>query len=178
MGRIGSLPSVPNEFLDDVVATSWSITTDAGIALDSGHGDPSAEAVLRELKWDAPSGHFVRFVTTTSPETPFSSLPDLLLETSAQVVVIVDESHRPLGIVTPAHVLRAVRDQPTEELAKLSALDVATSGGALLPETTSLRIAARRLREEDREFMPVVAEGGTLVGIITANDLLIAIGGV
>lgn len=164
MGRIGSLPSVPEELLADVQATSWWLgDTWPGVSPESGEGD---EACARTL---------ARRPVTLRPDAALTRVARELEDTS--LVVVVDEMERPLGVLTPAHVLRAVGRLSRDELANAKALDATTSGGAFIPESCSLAVAARMLADDDRAFGVVVDADGRLVGTLSASSLLRALEG-
>ena len=58
------------------------------------------------------------------------------------------------------------------DLNEARAIDVATSGGAMLPDTTPVAMAVRLLAEQDRDFCVVIGGGGRAVGIVLAADIL------
>jgi CBS domain-containing protein len=70
-------------------------------------GGVPANAVRRYLTADVP---------TVGPEAPLSVLARTLIETHAHSLIVVDQEHRPLGIVTGTDVLAALThsDEPLE----------------------------------------------------------------
>ncbi|MBK8999965.1 MAG: CBS domain-containing protein [Myxococcales bacterium] len=164
MGRIGSMPSVPDQFRGEVQATSWWLgDTWPGV---SPHPDEAGTAE---------AGALARRPPVARADAPLDLIARELGDPAATVVVVVDDDDRPLGVVTAAHVLRCVRRRSRAELARATALDAATSGGAFIPATTSLKIAARMLTNDERPLGVVIDEGGRLIGVLTATAMLRAL---
>jgi len=196
MTRSATLPTFlddDDDERDETVSSSWSIPAegrprefsvrcpecDAELFVSRRTPSTPPESGVRPLSfevcWEAPVEKAVRYATSVAENTPLSALPELFLRTMARVLVIVDERRRPLGVVSPSHVLRAVGDRPKEELDGITALDISTSGGALLPERSTLRTAAKRLSVEDREYIVVITEDGRLAGLLTPSDVIAAL---
>ena len=196
MARIGSMPSVPDEFVGEVVATNWTFANthrDRAVVLCvespgqfsvecTGCGESMmvdvVETALRAgsskvERADAPVSSILRFVTCVSATTPLAAVAQLLAIPGRRLVAVVDAERQPLGVITPAHVLNAAKDRSRAELSVLSALDVATSGGSLLPRGTVIRVAAELLSRDDRDFALVVDPSGKLEGVVLAVDFLI-----
>ena len=191
MARIGRLPSVPDEFLEDVLSTSWSVPTEPDVSISppvSVRGQPlvrfaaDCPSCERKLVFDVPPDRrpeldrsvkrSMRRAAVTDANTPLWQVPELLLQNEARCLVVVDELRRPLGILTPTHVMRAVRTTPSADLSGWVALDAATSGGGYFPERTSLRKAMLQLAQEDRDLAVVIDVEGRVAGILTATDVL------
>ena len=192
MARPNSLPTFPDPFDDDTSSDwydedlpgsrSFSVRCpecDAELFVNripqSAPPESGVRSLSYEVCWEAPVEKAVRYATSVAENTPLSALPELFLRTTARVLVIVDERRRPLGVVTPIHVLRAVGEHTGHDLNAISALDISTSGGALLPERSTLRTAARRLSTEDREYIVVITDEGRLAGLITPSDVIAAL---
>lgn len=197
MARIGSMPSVPDEYVEDVAATTWSIANthrDRAVVLcveSSGQYSLQCpccresmlvdvvESALRAgargaqvAGDDAPVRSILRFVTCVSATTPLAAAAALLASPGRRLVAVIDAERNPLGVVTPAHVLGAVKDRSLAELSALSALDVATSGGSLLPASTKIRVAAALFARDERDFALVVDSAGKVEGVVLATDFL------
>jgi IMP dehydrogenase len=106
----------------------------------------------------------VRYDTALSvkPEATLRDVLGLIRKRSHDMVIVVDDQHRPLGIVTHAD-LRD-RDQYT------AAHQVMSRRLAALPIGTSNRDAFLFMERERVKAVPVVDDGGRLAGIITRDD--------
>lgn len=193
MGRIGTLPSVPEELVGEVLATSWSIADtnrDPTLVVRARPGQlatacPSCRGrllidVVGELgeatppnpRMLRPPSAAIRYATSVAEKTPLFVAAELLTWAPRRTLVVVDSEQRPLGVVTAAHVLSTVKGRSAQELAEVTVLDAATSGGPLLPNSSTLEAAARLLVREDRDFLIVVDEAGKLMGALLSTDIL------
>lgn len=192
MARIGSLPSVPEEFRGDVVSTSWSLANtnrDPKLVVRAEPAElatqcPSChnrllinvvgtnEAARQQKALDARVGSAMRHATQIADDAPLSTAAELLTASSRRVIVVVDPRHRPVGVLTSTQVLAAVKSYPRDQLSTVSALQVATSSGPLLPAHLRLDAALRVLAREDREFVLVVDSAGVLMGVLLPTDVL------
>ena len=86
-------------------------------------------------------------------------------------VVIVSDDNKPLGILTPAHVLRMVSERPPEELEQVRLRDMATTNGPLLAQNTPVCDAAERFAAKGCDSLVVVNPDGELAGVLMARDL-------
>jgi CBS-domain-containing membrane protein len=170
-----SMPTWPDELRSSAARESWSI--------DSNPPAPAVAQLLERLRspgvsselLDQPVAAIMRHPTCLPGGASLARGLERLITEASPVVVAVDERGRPLGIVTPAHVLRCVQATERERLSALTVLDAATSGGAFLTERSTLRSAARRFATEGHELFVVVAPDGTTVGVVLASDVLHAV---
>jgi len=197
MGRIGSMPSVPDDLVHDVASTSWSLAKtgrDHSIAIDGATpGQFSAECPACTAKllvnvtgglsmaaptgsehqrWQMPVSRVLRYATQIAPETSLRVAAELLSWPARRVLVVVDTEARPLGVLSSVHLVEAMAGPLRADLDRARAIDVATSGGPLMPEKTTLASAARWLVRDDRDYALVVEAGGKLSGLLLAADLL------
>lgn len=87
-----------------------------------------------------------------------------LLPKRAHGAVVVAEAGRPVGVVTEADCKGVDRFTSLSEVMSRDLL--------LLPEQTDPRSAFDRLSQANRRLAPVVAEDGTLVGLLTRKNAL------
>jgi CBS-domain-containing membrane protein len=187
MGRIESMPTVP-ELVTDVLTSHFSVVhRDTLPELEPRLLQVSHDATLARCpacdQWlaiempaeprslDTPVVELLRLATTVAAETPLQRVVELLVAGSARIIVVVDETYQPLGVVTAKHVLAAVQRHHVLEVSSLTAIDAATSGGAFLPARSTLQAALRRFAEDDRDFLVSVDEHGKLSGVLMACDL-------
>ncbi len=104
---------------------------------------------------------------TISPDLPISGAMDLIEVHGTGGLVVVDDDRRPVGMVTRRDLL--LRDDLTQPVSSVMSprerLVVAPSG---IDEDD----AARLLRDERIEKLPLVDDEGRLAGLITMRDLL------
>jgi CBS domain-containing protein len=86
-------------------------------------------------------------------------------------LVVVDPEGRPLGMLTDRdvvmRVLRRRRDPDGTTLGSVLHAEVST-----VREAAPLEVGIRRMRADGLRRLPVVDEGGRLVGILAADDVL------
>jgi CBS-domain-containing membrane protein len=148
-----ALSSSPEDFLEDVLITGEGV-----------------DALL-----DAPAEIVMRYPNCVNEDTPLEGIPELFLNSTARALVVVDERQRPRGIVTPAHLLRAAKFSSKETLHGATVRDVATSCSSL-PDSASLRAAAHFFVSQDKNYLVIVNDQGSVVGMLTAADVLNAVG--
>jgi CBS domain-containing protein len=127
-------------------------------------------------------------VVTVGPATPFKEVVARLAEHRVSAAPVVDEAGRVLGIVSEADLLlKEEFPDPDQDIplvwTKRRRLERAKATGstardlmtvalvAISPDATVAQ-AARRLHRAQIKRLPVIGEGGRLVGIISRGDLL------
>ncbi|MEU7607707.1 CBS domain-containing protein, partial [Streptomyces sp. NPDC041003] len=98
--------------------------------------------------------------------TPFKEIARLLKEFDISAVPVVDESERPVGVVSEADLLRE-RGSGTN-----TAADLMTSPAVTARTEWSVVRAARVMRGRQVKRLPVVDAAGRLIGILSRSDLL------
>ena len=96
------------------------------------------------------------------PEATLRDVQGIIRKRAHGMVLVVDESHRPLGVITPAD-LRG-RDQYS------TAASVMSSRVVTSPRTISNRDAFLLMEQERVKATPVVDEDGVLIGLLTRED--------
>jgi len=114
----------------------------------------------------------MRPATFVAESVPLSEISELFVTTGARLVVVVSPDQKPLGVVTPTHVLRALKRHADRKIDELHALEAATSGGAMLPDSTPLSVAVKLLTDQDRDFCVILGNDGRAVGVVVATDVL------
>ena len=127
-------------------------------------------------------------VVTVGPATPFKELVARLAEHRVSAVPVVDDAGRVLGVVSEADLLlkeefpdpdadvplfwtkrrRAEHDKAAAAVAR-DLMTVALV--SITPDATAAE-AARRMHTANIKRLPVLGEGGRLVGIVSRSDLL------
>ena len=107
-------------------------------------------------------------VVSVRSDLRVDALRSLLLERQIGGVPVVDTQGRPIGMVTKSDLLRGrvPRDDPQ------TVADVMTAVPLAVSEQTTLSQAAAHMAFEGLHRLPVVAEDGHIVGILSAIDIL------
>jgi CBS domain-containing protein len=85
--------------------------------------------------------------------------------------VIVEEDHRPLGIVTDRDLVVHVFE-PRRESREMTAADIMTETLATVEADTGLFEATAIMREHSVRRLPVVDDSGLVAGILTLDDVV------
>ncbi len=135
-----------------------------------------------------------REVVTAEPGTPIRQVVELVLGKTYRAVPVTDDGH-PVGIITNTDLverggldtrvdlLRMLdRPQVHEALDRLSAQgrtagEVMTPSPVTVTASTTLPVAAEMMARRRLKRLPVVDDGGKLVGIVSRLDLLRAAAG-
>jgi CBS domain-containing protein len=125
-------------------------------------------------------------VVTVGPATPFKELVARLAEHKVSAVPVVDDAGLVLGVVSEADLLlkeehpdadvplfwtkrrRAEHDKAAGAVAR----DLMTVAVVSITPDATVAEAARRMHTAQVKRLPVLGEGGRLVGIISRSDLL------
>ncbi|MFF4794646.1 CBS domain-containing protein [Streptomyces sp. NPDC001276] len=128
-----------------------------------------------------------RGVVRVRRDTPFKQVARVLADNEVTAVPVVDELDRPVGVVSEADLLRTVAGHPDPAgLLPGTRAEDARHGGSAAGTAEALMTApavcarpewtvveAARLMDGHRvKRLPVVDEGGTLVGVVSRGDLL------
>jgi CBS domain-containing protein len=116
-------------------------------------------------------------VVTVGPDAGFKACVDLLRIHSISALPVVDEKERLLGIVSEADLLRKEERAPSrlhkDRKAKArTAVEAMTSPAWSVSPSASLAEAARLMHGKKIKRLPVVGQGGRLLGIVSRADLL------
>jgi CBS domain-containing protein len=130
-----------------------------------------------------------RDVVAVEPGTTLKEVASLLLEHRISGLPVIDAERRVLGVVSEADILVKERGADRElprvlgwllggGAAAEERIEARTAGEAMsLPaittgERTAVHEAARLMTEHGIKRLPVVGDGGALVGIVTRRDLV------
>ena len=185
MARLSTLPTIPDdEAMQEVLVLAWSLGAGEPIAEpdDLSRGNPDLAARPSRATLPEP-----RREVLSIRETPLDELvrpPHVVLEcttlsTTAELfasgiegpVVVVTIDYEPVGVVTPADVLRVTKEHRFHDLALASVLDGAVPCGPLLHIGASPQQAAEHFMARDCAVLVTVDDEGKLVGLLHARDL-------
>jgi CBS domain-containing protein len=89
--------------------------------------------------------------------------------------LVVTREGRPVGIVTDRDLaLRVVAEGRDPESTRID--DVVTFDPVMLRESDTVETASRSMQEHGVRRLPIVDDEGRVTGIVTADDLLVALG--
>jgi CBS domain-containing protein len=127
-------------------------------------------------------------VVTVGPATPFKEIVARLAEHRVSAAPVVDEVGRVLGVVSEADLLlKEEFPDPDQDIplfwtkrrrlerdkaAGSTARDLMTVALVSISPDATVAEAARRMHRAQIKRLPVIGEGGRLVGIISRGDLL------
>lgn len=111
---------------------------------------------------------------TVPTGAPLSDVARLMRDEHIGAVIVMESSRgraRVAGMITDRDIVRA-QLQRTADLSRLSAGEVMTRNPLLIGEEESVDGAIAQLRARGIRRAPVIALDGTLVGLISVDDLL------
>lgn len=111
---------------------------------------------------------------TVSTGAPMSDVACMMRDEHVGAVIVTESDGgrcRVAGIITDRDIVRAQLER-TADLSQLSAATVMTLDPLVIGEEESADSAIAHLRARGVRRAPVVAKDGTLVGLISADDLL------
>lgn len=111
---------------------------------------------------------------TVSTGAPISDAARMMRDQHVGALIVTEcdrEQSRVAGIITDRDIVRAQLEQ-TADLSRLSAGEIMTRKPLVISEEESVGGAIAHLRARGVRRAPVVALDGTLIGLISADDLL------
>lgn len=115
-----------------------------------------------------------RAVVSITRSAPLIEVAQLMCEHHVGAVVVVNsqgDSAAPIGILTDRDVVRAQLER-VADLSRVQAGDVMTRNPLVVWEDESAGNAIRHMRARGVRRAPVISAGGTLVGLVSTDDLL------
>ena len=112
-------------------------------------------------------------VVTANRDSAVGDIAEQLKSENVGAVVIADEE-KPVGIVTDRDIVVAFTEH--DDLRSLTADDVMTEDPATLEADEEGIEISRAIGERGVRRLPVVGDDGTVVGIVTLDDLVATIG--
>jgi CBS domain-containing protein len=110
---------------------------------------------------------------TVNPEESLDLVANLMVWHRIRHVMVEDEEHRLLGLVSHRHLLRLVgRELPKQEGQTAPVASVMVEDPITVQPDTPTVQAIRTLREERISCLPVVSGEGRLVGVVTEDDFM------
>lgn len=106
---------------------------------------------------------------TAAPETTVADAASAMRTRDADIVVVVDE-HRPLGLLTPETIGRAV--VADEDVRDLSVGELVAEDPVTVRETADREALVRLFARRDARAAVVVDDGDEYAGVVTFEDLL------
>jgi signal-transduction protein with cAMP-binding, CBS, and nucleotidyltransferase domain len=181
------MPTIPDDAALQELWVGWSLdvvepgprpdrpvsrgtaSTEKGGSAEARSGEPVPAAAAPEDQHSC-VGKLMRTPAALSEHASLGALAKLFALGAEGPVVIISDEKKPLGILTPAHVLRMVNRRPAEELERVRLRAIAMPSG-LIAQTAPVSDAAERFAAEDCDTLVVVKPDGELAGVLMARDL-------
>jgi len=110
-------------------------------------------------------------VVVAHPTTPVKQVADLLVGHGLSALPVTDGQGRVLGVVSEADLLGGPQ-RPAGGPVATTAGEAMTSPAVTVSPHATLTEAARRMQARGVKRLPVVADSGRLIGIVSRADLL------
>nr|WP_240148919.1 CBS domain-containing protein [Halorubellus sp. JP-L1] len=112
-------------------------------------------------------------VVTADRDTPIATVVAAMDEYDVGSVVVVEDG-KPVGILTDRRIALALEDAP--DVTERTAEDLLSE--SLVTGSTEMTVfeALDRMSEENIRRLPIVDDDGSLLGIVTLDDLLFVLG--
>jgi CBS domain-containing protein len=110
-------------------------------------------------------------VVTATEDTKVMEVIERLADEDVGSVIVVDDEEKPLGIITDRKIALQLRETP-DIVDKTAAKFV---DGSIITGEIEMSVldAVNELSEASIRRLPIVDEDGTLVGIVTLDDILV-----
>lgn len=110
-------------------------------------------------------------IASLSPEACAADAARLMREEDVGAVLALGPNHKPVGILTDRDlVLRVVALNRDPSKVKLK--EVMSTHPASVRHSEPVMLVARRMAEKGVRRLPVVNEGGSVIGVVSVDDLL------
>lgn len=110
-------------------------------------------------------------IASLPPEATAADAAKLMREEEVGAILALGPDKKPVGILTDRDlVLRVVAMNRNPAQVKLE--EVMSSHPCTVRETEPVMLVARRMAEKGVRRLPVVNEGGSVIGVISVDDLL------
>jgi len=116
-----------------------------------------------------------RVVVVAEPHTDLREAARLMRDHHVGALIVIDKrdgATKPVGIVTDRDIVVAVVAASGVRPESLTVRDVMSSDLVLAQETDGVFEAVERMQDSGTRRLPVVTADGTLMGIITLDDVL------
>ena len=136
------------------------------------------------VTWGSVDHHMSREVLTVTPDAPAGEALRRLRETGRHVLPVLEGEHL-VGVVHArdleegAEREEAARGGPFPKAPPLlsgrSARDLMRPPGGYVLDTSPMHRAMERMLEADVYGLPVISDGGRLLGVVTVSDVLVTV---
>jgi len=102
-------------------------------------------------------------IAVATPSTPLAEIRRTLVEQRVPAIAVADDLENLRGVITRSEALRAIDG---------CAADVMIAGGFALAAGSTVESAALMMARESVAYVIIVGDGGRLVGVVSALDVL------
>ncbi len=103
------------------------------------------------------------------------NLSQVFAQSAPGFALVTDAEHRPVGVVTPAHLMRALFSMDPKRLDRATVEDVMTPTTFCVRADAPLCQAAELVRQQGAQSIAVVGDDGKLIGVLEPKHLLTAV---
>lgn len=136
-------------------------------------GKSGTRAAVRPGSQQGTIAEVMRTEVATLPRTAsFGELPALFAQDQTSVVVVVDDDGKPLGAITARALFTQVTNRGPASLAGLDLLDASHTNVVYLREDTRMSSVLRVFARNHPDTIVVLADTGTVAGLVTHAELL------
>lgn len=114
-------------------------------------------------------------VVAVSPDTPALDVAKVMREKNVGSVVVVTGENRPVGILTDRDLAVRVMAQEKNP-GEVRAGDILTRDVVTFQDSMGVYEAIQKMTAEGIRRMPIVDDGGRLIGIVTMDDIIRMLG--
>jgi signal-transduction protein with cAMP-binding, CBS, and nucleotidyltransferase domain len=114
-------------------------------------------------------------VVAVSPDTPALDVAKVMGEKNVGSVVVVTGENRPAGIITDRDLAVRVMAQEKNP-GEVRAGDILTRDVVTFQDSMGVYEAIQKMTAEGIRRMPIVDDGGRLIGIVTMDDIIRMLG--
>lgn len=111
-------------------------------------------------------------VVTTTPEESVKSIAIRMKQKGIGAIVVIDQSKKPIGIVTEGDMVRKLVTELSRESVSVRVKDVMSKPLLVINEGKRLEEAARVMSSRKIKKLGVVNDKRQLIGIVTTSDIM------
>jgi predicted transcriptional regulator len=112
----------------------------------------------------------MRTATAVHQEAPLSAVSWCLAMSGAHVAFVVDDDYRPIGLVSPTHLLHSASGRDRNALRNMTARDAVQGPLVRIENDATLEQAAKKIADYGVRWL-AVCEDGKLRGCLSAEDV-------
>jgi CBS domain-containing protein len=137
--------------------------------------DVMTDAMTGRARESRPGGATLAFLKrrpeTIDRDQPITAIPELFMGSSDPAVVVTTVTGRPLGIIRPGDLFRAIDAHRSTDVTAIRAVELATPS-LIFQEDEPVAAASALMARQNQDCAVVVDRDGAVTGLVTAGDAL------